>query len=78
MITWVDLLVVEEGSVGEVFSPGDDEVSVEEVWSHLHNAALVSTGSQHPVDGLGGLHIVQWSLCSLWSLFPDKDRLTSM
>ena len=56
MITWVDLLVVEEGSVGEVFSPGDDEVSVEEVWSHLHNAALVSTGSQHPVDGLGGLH----------------------
>ena len=73
MITWVDLLVVEEGSVGEVFSPGDDEVSVEEVWSHLHNAALVSTGSQHPVDGLGGLHIAQWSLCSLWSLFPDED-----
>ena len=56
MIMWVDLLVVEEGSVGKVFSPGYDEVAVEEVWSHLHNAALVSTGRQHPVDGLGGLH----------------------
>ena len=56
MIMLVDLLVVEEGSVGEVFSPGDDEVPVEEVWSHLYKAALVSTGGQHPVDGLGGLH----------------------